>query len=210
MTKDFLKCLKEFDHAVTLADQVREKLTQEIDTESTQNENTIEKRLSFLTDRLISYDHEDEIDMIGSVMLDGDHVTYVSVLNCQAVSFKSNLPCTRTRKHFGIVRDFILFGDSHLRWYAIDESAKEDNTTYLGISNLGVKDPRNSMWYERALEGPKEGVWSRYMDYMHESVLTTFSKTFQSTGNSVDPGPGGGGVVYVSVNARKICPDMLM
>ena len=148
--------------------------------------------------------------MIGSITLDSAQSTYVAVLNCRNVPFKQNLPCTDRNRYFGIARDFLLYGDTRLRWYALEESGDMGtfSATNLGESNLGIADPRTSLWYEDAIGGPKEGVWSMYMDDIYEAILITFSKTYHATGNSIVPGPSGGGVVFVSVNAQKACPGL--
>ena len=187
------------------------KLKSEVDSGTVHSVDSIEKHMSILADRLVSYDHQDEINMIGSITLDSAYSTYIAVLNCRTVPFEQNLPCTDRNKHFGIARDFYLFGDTHLRWYALKESGETGtySATKLGESNLGIEDPRLSLWYKRAVEGPKEGAWSMYTDDIYESVLLTFSKTFHATGNAIIPGPSGGGVVFVSVNAEKSCPGLL-
>ena len=208
---DLMRCLEHSEHAVTIADQVRTKLKSEVDSGTVHSVDSIEKHMSILADRLVSYDHQDEINMIGSITLDSAYSTYIAVLNCRTVPFEQNLPCTDRNKHFGIARDFYLFGDTHLRWYALKESGETGtySATKLGESNLGIEDPRLSLWYKRAVEGPKEGAWSMYTDDIYESVLLTFSKTFHATGNAIIPGPSGGGVVFVSVNAEKSCPGLL-
>jgi len=211
---NMMKCLKNSEHAVIIVDQIRTKLREDVDSGSAQNLEIIQKRMSFLADRLVSYDHQDEVNMIGSVTLDKAQSTYVAVLNCRTVPFKQNLPCSDGNKYFGLARDYSLFGDSHLRWYALEESnqQQEENAysaTHLGVSNLGIHDPRSSMWYERALNGPKRGVWSKYVDDIYESVMVTYSKTFHATGNSIVPGPSGGGVVFASINTEIACPGVL-
>ena len=77
--------------------------------------------MSILADRLVSYDHQDEINMIGSITLDSAYSTYIAVLNCRTWHLSNKIFLAQIETNISESHViFNLFGDTHLRWYAFE------------------------------------------------------------------------------------------
>lgn len=196
MSTKLKRCLEKSRGPRATADRVRTSLRRASDEGKILS---VEDRLVMTSSILNDMDKDDAVYMLGSLTIDANaRSSYVYAVNCRNAPFGNDDVCSGEDQHIvGEVRDHAIFGDKYARRYRFN--ARDRSLTRSSVSSSYADDPRASPWFENAVEGPKEGVWTQYVDPTTESMMVTFSKTFRSRGNSVVPGPSGGGAVFVSV-----------
>jgi len=211
LSDELLSCLSRDGEIVRTVNSIE--IWAEVDVMMASDIGILLRTLDNMKDNLV--ENTESYDTVGMLMSqDGrGHGTFFAVSRCerkQPITSDMQTFCDKdgSIQMVGELRDFMLFGDRRSRFYTLSDHRRRFAESTAHVLREDSLNPRASPWFEIATQGPKEGIWLKYLKENRVTKtlepVVVFAKTFRARGNSVVPGMPGGGVVFAAANSAKV------